>query len=142
MKLTWPAPNRNFGVLDALGIVGAVGLLVARFVPIARLPFWGCGLRERYGWPCLGCGLTRAADHVSHLRLDDAFAANPLGALCAVLFAGCAVLTVLHLGFGVPVPSIDVSRREAVALRALVAFALVANYAFVVLQTRFPGVLF
>lgn len=139
MKLTWPAPNRRFGLLDALGITGAIGLLVARFVPLAALPFWGCALRERYNWPCLGCGLTRAADHVSHFRFAEAWSANPLGTLAAVAFGLCALWAVLHLAFRVPVPEVEVTSREAVALRVLVVMAILVNYAFVVVQTRHPG---
>lgn len=129
-------------MLDALGIIGAVGLLVARFVPIARLPFWGCEMRARYNWPCLGCGLTRAADYVSQLRFAEAFAANPFGAFAALLFAGCAGWTILHLGFKVPVPELEVSKREALLLRVLLVLVLLGNYAFVVVQTRTPGGLF
>jgi hypothetical protein len=141
MKLTWPSPNRKFGFLDALGICGLAGLLVARFIPVARLPFWGCVLRQTTGWPCLGCGLTRVADHVSHLRFAAAWEANPLGTVAAVGFAGVALYSALHLVFRLPAPSVDLSRREAWALRVAIGLAVIANYGFVIVKAKFPQLL-
>jgi len=141
MQLTWPAPNRRFGLLDGLGLAGLVGLAVARWVPIARLPFWGCPLREQTGWPCLGCGLTRAADRFAHGNFTGAFAANPLGTLAAGLFAVLAVGTVLHLALGMPLPELKLEERELRVVRWLLIAAVVVNWSWVVLMTRFPHVL-
>src|SRR4051812_4705515 len=102
MKISWSRANRQFGFIEALGVTGLAGLLVGRFVPVARLPFWGCVLRQRTGWPCLGCGLTRVADRVAHFNVAGAWDANPLGTVAALLFASCALYTLLHLSFGVP----------------------------------------
>lgn len=141
MRIHWPPPNRSFGFVDALGIVGAVGLLVARFVPVAKLPFWGCVLRKYTGWPCPGCGLTRAADRFSHGNILGALEANPLGTLAAAGFFVCAVWMVLHLGFKVPVPEVVLDRRESTRLRWGLLVALLLNYGFVVVKTRFPELL-
>jgi len=137
-----PPPNRRFGLLDALGLTGLVGLAVARWVPIARLvPFWGCALRDATGWPCPGCGLTRAADRFAHGNFAGAFQANPLGTVAAALFALCAVAMVLHLAFRMPLPEVTLSAPEARRLRWGLLVALVLNYAFVIVQTRFPHLL-
>jgi hypothetical protein len=141
MKLHWPAPNRSLGVVDALGITGALGLLVARFIPIARLPFWGCTLRRATGWPCPGCGLTRAADRFAHGDFAGAWHANPLGTVAAALFVGAILATALHLTFRVPLPVVTVSPREAWWLRAVLVGLLVLNYAYVIVATKFPQVL-
>lgn len=142
MHVHLPPPNRRFGALDALGVTGAVGLAVARWVPIARLvPFWGCALREQTGWPCLGCGLTRAADHFAHGNLLAALQANPLGTVAAAFFALCAVATLLHLAFAVPLPEVHLTPHEARRLRWALGAAVVLNYAFVIVQTRFPHLL-
>lgn len=141
MKLIWPAPNRRFGVLDGLGLAGIVGLAVARWIPIARLPFWGCSIRESTGWPCLGCGLTRAADHFSHGNLSAAIQANPLGTLAAAIFAVLAVATVLHLVFAMPLPELRLARREANVLRGVFALLVVLNWVFVAVSMRAPHLL-
>ena len=142
LDLHLPPRNRTFGLVDALGITGVVGLAVARWVPVARLvPFWGCVLREQTGWPCLGCGLTRAAERFAHGNFVGALQANPLGALGALGFAVCAVVALLHLAFAVPVPEVSLSGDEARRLRWALAIAVVLNYAFVVVQTRFPHLL-
>lgn len=142
VKFYVPKPNRTLGTLDYLGLVGLVGLLVARYIPVAKLiPFWGCVLRERTGWPCLGCGLTRAADHVAHFKFGAAFAANPLGTVAAFFFAFAAVVTVLHLAFKMPVPEVRLSPREWLAVKVAAPLLLLANYAYVVVATRFPHLL-
>lgn len=129
-------------MVDALGLCGLVGLLVARFIPVAKwVPFWGCPLRQNTGWPCPACGLTRVADRLSHFNLPGAWEANPLGTVAGLLFALAAVVSALHLAFGVPLPEATVSDREARALRIAVVLAVVVNYAFVVAKAKFPQLL-
>ncbi|MFP2925729.1 DUF2752 domain-containing protein [Pyxidicoccus sp. 3LG] len=142
MKVIIPPRNRRFGTVDALGLAGILGLLVARYVPIARIiPFWGCVLREQTGWPCLGCGLTRVADRVSHLNFVGAWEANPLGTVAAILFALAGVAMVLHLVFAVPIPEVQLSPREWNVVRLAMPVLIVVNYAYVVVKTRFPHLL-
>jgi hypothetical protein len=141
MTLRFPKPNRSFGFLDVLGLTGVLGLLVARFVPVARLPFWGCALRRTTGWPCPGCGLTRVAEHVAHGDLARAWDANPLGTAAALLFALAALLSLAHLAFKLPMPEVELSRREALALRVGIGLLVVVNYAFLIVKTKFPGLL-
>jgi Protein of unknown function (DUF2752) len=136
MTLDWTPRERRFLLLHALGLAGVMGLLVARFVPVARLPFWRCALREHTGWPCPGCGLTRAAEGLAHLRLGFAFESNPLGALVGCLLAGAAVLGFVQWVFRLPLPVPRLSASEARAGRAAVVAAVLANYAFVIVQTR------
>jgi hypothetical protein len=141
MKVQWPKPNRALGVVDALGILAVLAFLVGRYVPVARLPFWRCAIREATGWPCPGCGLTRVVDHLSHGHLGLAWQANPLGTFAGLLLAGCALLAALHLLLKLPLPSIQLSPREGKWCRIALAAAFVANYAFVVVKTRFPQLL-
>jgi hypothetical protein len=142
VKVTLPAPNRKFGLVDGLGLAGLVGLLVARYIPIAKIiPFWGCMLRETTGWPCLGCGLTRVADRVSHLNFIGAWEANPLGTVAAVLFALMAVVMVLHMAFAMPVPEVRLSPREWGWVRYALPVVILVNYAYVVVKTKFPHLL-
>lgn len=136
MTLHWTPPERRFTLLHALGLAGALGLLVARFVPVARLPLWRCVFREHTGWPCPGCGLTRAADGLAHLRFGFAFESNPLGALAGCLLAGAAVLGLVQWVFRLSLPVPQLAPGEARAGRTALVAALVANYAFVIIQTR------
>lgn len=133
MQLVIPQRNRSFGSVDALAIIGVIGLSIARWVPIATMvPFWGCGFRKLTGIPCPGCGLTRVADRVAHFNVLGALKANPLGTVAALLFAGCIVLSVVHLLFKVPVPELAMTEREWKRMRwaALGLFAL--NYGWVI----------
>lgn len=142
MKVILPKPNRTLGTADVLGLVGLVGLFVARYIPIARIiPFWGCALRETTGWPCLGCGLTRVADRVAHLNIAGAWDVNPLGTVAALFFALMVVVTVLHLVFAMPVPRLHLSPSEWHWARIGVATIVLVNYAWVIVKTRFPYLL-
>lgn len=141
MTITWPRPNRTVGFIDALALTGLTGLLVARFVPVARLPFWGCVLRQHTGWPCPGCGLTRAAERVAHFNIAGAWDANPLGTMAALSFVVTIVLSVLHLVFKMPLPILATSRKEARMMRITLAALVVINYGYVILKTRFPALL-
>lgn len=139
MHVTWPPRNRRITAVDGLGLTGLLGLLVARFIPVAKIiPFWGCAFRQLTGWPCPGCGLTRAADRFAHLHFAWAWEANPLGTIGAGVFALLAVYSFLHLVFGVPVPKVELSRREERVLQVLTVVAVILNYGFVIMKTRFP----
>ena len=136
MVLTWTPRERRFGFLHALGVAGVSALLVARFVPVARLPFWHCVFREHTGWPCPACGLTRALDGLAHGRFGFAFASNPLGALGGCLLAAAALVAVVQYAFRLSLPMPVPSAREARVGRLGLLLAVLANYAFVIVQTR------
>ncbi|ADO70063.1 DUF2752 domain-containing protein [Stigmatella aurantiaca] len=142
MKVFFPPPNRRLGPVDVLGLVGLTGLLIGRYVPVAKLiPFWGCILRETTGWPCLGCGLTRVADRVAHFNFIGAWEANPMGTVAALLFALAAVVMLLHMAFKMPVPEVQLSPREWTWVRVAFPILLFINYAYVVVKTKFPHLL-
>jgi hypothetical protein len=141
VTLTWPRPNRTVGFIDALALTGLTGLLIARFIPVARLPFWGCVLREHTGWPCPACGLTRSAERVAHFNIAGAWEANPLGTVAALSFVATIVVSLLHLLFKMPLPTLVPTRREALALRVALAASVLINYGYIILKTRFPALL-
>jgi hypothetical protein len=141
MKLDWPKPNRTLGFFDVLGLLGLLGFLVARFVPVARLPFWSCALRQTTGWPCPSCGLTRVADRVAHGNLAGAWEANPLGTVGALLFALVVLISVLHLAFKLPIPDPHLTRREALVTRVAIGLLVLLNYAYLIVKAKFPGLL-
>lgn len=139
MTLEWPRSGRSPGALDALAVIGLVGLLIARFVPVAVIiPFWGCSFRKLTGIPCPGCGLTRAADHFAHLHFQESFAANPLGFFAACAFVAAIAICLLHWVFGFRIPFVTLDDREWRRVRWAVFFAVLLNYGFVVVQHLSP----
>lgn len=129
MKVDWPKPNRNPGAVDFLGLLGLLGFAIARFIPVAKwLPFWGCPLRQRTGYPCPGCGLTRVAERVAHGNLSGAWEANPLGTMAALAFAVMGLWALAHLIFKVPVPNLSLTHREGWWFRVGLVIALAINY--------------
>lgn len=137
MQVLIPPRNRTPGVVDAMGLLGLMGFLVARFVPIAKIiPFWGCSFRQTFGWPCPGCGLTRVADRFSHFNFVGAVLANPLGTVAAAGFAAAIVASAVHLAFGVPMPELVLSEKEWRRVRWVAVVLFLVNYAFVVVAHR------
>ncbi len=129
MKLQWPAPNRAPGPVDFLGLLGLLGFAVARFIPVAKwLPFWGCPLRQKTGYPCPGCGLTRVAERVAHANLAGAWEANPMGTVVALAFAVMGLWSLGHLLFKVPIPDVSLTEREGRWLRTVLVIAVAINY--------------
>jgi Protein of unknown function (DUF2752) len=137
MYVEFHAPNRKVTAVDAIGFIGIIGLMVARFIPVARIiPFWGCTFRQVTGYPCPGCGLTRVADRFAHGDVLGAFKVNPLGTVAASLFAFAAAATVLHFVFAAPMPEVTLNAKENKAFKWLVVGAVIANYLYVIAAHR------
>jgi hypothetical protein len=137
MDVEFPAPNRKLTTIDALGLVGLAGLLVARFIPVAKLiPFWGCTFRKVTGYPCPGCGLTRAADRFAHGDFLGALKANPLGTLTASLFLMAALAMLAHFAFALPLPEVTFNQKETKRAAWVLGVALTLNYLYVVYAHR------
>ncbi len=133
VQLVIPARNRSFGALDALGVIGFIGFVLARYVPLAKIiPFWGCGFRKLTGIPCPGCGLTRVADRFAHFHFWGAIQANPLGALAAAVFAVAVIGSGLHLAFRLPVPHMVLNETEWRRVRWGALFVFGLNYIWVI----------
>jgi len=74
-------------------------------------------------------------------NIAGAWEANPLGTVAALLFALAALVSFAHLAFKLPLPIVQVTRREASAVRWAIAVLVLLNYAFVIAKAKFPGVL-
>ncbi|MCM3875329.1 MAG: DUF2752 domain-containing protein [Thermoanaerobaculia bacterium] len=91
-----------------------------------------CPFRALLGVPCLTCGSTRALVALTRIDLGAAFGWNPLVAGAGILFiaGGVVALGAALLGGEVRAP------RPSPALRAALALALAANWAFLVAAGR------
>ena len=88
----------------ALVGVGCVAILVAAwhleggglpFGPQTQISLPGCALRERTGYPCPTCGMSRAWGQAVRGNVVEAFRANIAG---AILAAGCGLGALGGLG--------------------------------------------
>ena len=119
---------------EVWGGMGVFLLFVARFIPIAKLPFWGCALRQLTGIPCLACGMTRSFDWFMHGRFLDSFLVNPMGfglALSAVIGFVYLVLRPLRL----PRLYFDFTERESLIVRILAIVLIFANWGYLITWT-------
>jgi len=122
------------GLLEIYGAIGVFLILVARFIPLARLPFWGCGLRKLTGYPCLACGMTRSFDWFGQGRILDSLLVNPLGFLLAVLSVLGVVYLVLR-PLRPPRLEIDLSDRASFWVRIVAVVLVFGNWGYLIART-------
>lgn len=123
-------PGRQLGFLW-----GGAAIVCAAAAPWASAFAQGmpaCPFRELLGVPCLTCGSTRALAALARIDLGAAFGWNPLVAGAGILFiaGGVVALGAALLGGEVRAP------RPTPLLRAALAAALAANWAFLVAAGR------
>lgn len=106
----------------ALLALAPLGAGLARALP-------ACPVKRLTGWPCPGCGTTRAALAWAELDPAAAFAANPLAALgWALLVAGGLGAALASFAGHLPAEP----RTLPPLARASLAVALLANWAYLV----------
>jgi len=124
LGLLWGAAAASAAAL-ALAAPGLVSRAAAALPP--------CLAKALSGVPCPACGSGRATLALARLDLPAAFVWNPLFSLAALLFVGGGAVALARAlsGRGVPEP-----RTLPVALRAALVLAVVANWAWLVLEGR------
>jgi hypothetical protein len=116
----------------ALGGVAMLLLAAAAILPLDGPPLsiLSCPFKVATGWPCPGCGCTRAFHFAVRGQWALAFAHSPLGTLLALACAAHVLWTALRFA-GLPyAPAIELTPRA----RWAAATALAANWLFVALR--------
>ena len=123
-------PGRQLAFL--WGGAALVSTAAAPFAPALARGLPPCPFRALVGVPCLTCGSTRALLALARFDVGQALAWNPLAAAAAILFVlgGIAALGAALAGRNVEVP------RPTPPLRAALALAVAANWAFLVAAGR------
>lgn len=132
MAVRFQRPEKpTIGWLEVYGGIGLLLLFAARFVPLSRLPFWGCALRKGTGIPCLSCGMTRSFDWFMQGRILDSLLVNPVGFLLAVLSVTGVVYLVLRR-FRLPRLVFDLTPRQGTWMRWGTLGLLALNWAYLI----------
>ena len=97
-------------------------------VGAAVVPF--CPWRALTGWPCPGCGSTRAIVRLLHADIPGAMRFNPLAACGVAAFALGGIAAPLWLACGAKVPVF--ASRTRPAWLAVLAAAGLANWVWLV----------
>ena len=103
---------------------------------LALSPLWhavaallpACPWHAWTGWPCPGCGTTRALTHLLHADPLGALRFNPLAVAAAATFLGGGMTAPVWFAFGGQAPCLPSRLRRAGA--AFVAFGFFANWAW------------
>lgn len=82
------------------------------------------------GWPCPGCGTTRAVLRLLHADLTGAFAMNPLATIGASGFLVAGLAAPAWLACGGRAPSLAIGSRPGWI--GVLAAAILANWAWLV----------
>jgi hypothetical protein len=87
-------------LLAVLGCFGVFRLAAAGRIDIGR---WlgRCGFKQRFGLPCVTCGMTTTALAFSQGKILEAFYIQPAGALLCCVMVIVAVAAFLIAAFGV-----------------------------------------
>jgi hypothetical protein len=133
-RFAFRRPTSRFGLMSVYGLFALFGLLVARFIPVARIfsPWWGCPLRRTTGVPCMACGLTRAFDWEAHGHFLRAFKLTPLGAIAPVAAAALAAYGLAVIAVRAPVPDIELDATGSRVLRWSIIGLVLANWVYMV----------
>lgn len=127
------SPRRQLGLL--WGLVAAALVALSPLAPRLAAGLPACPLKTTTGWPCPGCGTTRAALALADFDLLSAFAVSPLAAAgWTLLVAGGLVAGALALaGIESPAPPAWTPRRLA-AFRLAAAAAIAGNWIYLVVS--------
>jgi len=96
-------------------------IAMGRFVPPCPWHAWT-------GWPCPGCGTSRAVLRLLHADPAGALAVNPLAAAAAVAFVAGGFLAPVWLACGGLRP--ELARRHRPAWALALAAAFLANWSW------------
>jgi len=127
--MNWRPPDREDRQVAMLWAVCA-GLAVL-FRPLwlaAAGAMPACIWRASTGWPCPGCGTTRALVRLLHADLAGALAVNPLAAAAAVAFVAGGFAAPVWLACGGKRPFLAAGARPVWIAGVAVTFA--ANWAW------------
>ncbi len=125
--MTWRTPTRDDRQVAILWAVCA-GLAIA-LGPVwrAAAPFLPpCVWHAVTGWPCPGCGSTRAMLRLLHADVAGALATNPLTTTSAAGFVGLGLAAPVWFALGGMRPALDPGAKPR--LMVLVAAIVVANW--------------
>lgn len=127
--MTWRPADHDDRTVAALWAICAALTVALRPLWIAATVFLPpCLWRALTGWPCPGCGTTRAVVRLLHADALGALAANPLAACAAMAFVAGGLLAPVWLACGGQRPFVDESHRSAWV--AAVAAAFLANWSW------------
>lgn len=123
------SPRRQLGLFWGLVAVALVALSPLAPRVAAGLP--ACPLKVWVGWPCPGCGTTRAALALAELDPLAAFAISPLAAAgwTLLVVGGLVAGGMAAVGLETPAPPGWTPRRLA-AFRFTAAAALAGNWLY------------
>lgn len=127
--MNWRPPDREDRQVAVLWAVCA-GLAVAlRPLWLASVPLIpACPWHVMTGWPCPGCGTTRAIVHLLHAEVPSAFRFNPLAASAAIGFVFGGLAAPAWIACGGKTPRLRTGVRPAGF--AVVALAVLLNWAW------------
>ncbi len=128
MRIRLEKPARENSDLEIVAVsVAALAVAVALALNFVDVPIPACNFHRLTGYPCPGCGGTRAGLLLSRLDVFGAIEMNPLVAVLGITCGLAAVYSIIVLTFRLPRVrfgfSSDKERRTFWVAAVLVALA-------------------
>lgn len=129
--MTWRLPDREDRHVAVLWLACAVSAVALRSVWLSASAFLpSCPFHHLTGWPCPGCGTSRAMVRLLNADVLGALALNPLAACGAIAFVTGGVSAPLWLACGGCVPRVTPRPKPFGA--ALLAAAFLINWVWLI----------
>ena len=121
----------RLGLAEVYAGIALLSFLAARYVPVLRIHV-PCPFLLFTGHPCGTCGMTHSFVYLAHGDVLRALRWSPLGALLAAGVWAFAILDLVRVVAGLPLPALPaaVVRRWVVAG----AVALLVNWAYLLVH--------
>lgn len=126
------SPRRQLGLF--WGAVAAALVALSPLAPRLAAGLPACPIKATTGWPCPGCGTTRAALALGDFDPLAAFAVSPLAAAGWVLLIGGGLVAGALALAGIEPPALPGwTPRRLAAFRIAAAAAIAGNWMYLVL---------
>jgi len=103
MRIRLKEPSKENSDLEIIAVsIAALAVAVAVALNFVDVPLPGCNFHRLTGYPCPGCGGTRACLLLSRLHVSAAFEMHPLATVLAIAGGLVAAYSAVVLAFRLP----------------------------------------
>ncbi len=132
MKLIWRPPPAKGDLALIYAAILAAWASLATLRLFLKLPLPPCPFHHFTGFPCVGCGSTRAASALVRSRIFEALAWNPFATIAMLGVAIYCTWAVASRILNLPRPYLEITPTELRWAAVLLGILLIANWFYLI----------